>query len=337
MTMMKRLMTLMALMTLTACDHAERADQRKERSDGLYRSAMDDYRAGRLDAALKGFEKTIRRDPANASARFQLACLLQESRHDYVNAYFGYREYLSQAPDSDKAQVARDRLALCEKELAKSLATKHGLLGKNGMADELAVLQRELKSAQKRVATAEKEVEALRNRVSSLSAERERLLAVVKGVGAADAPAAVAGKPAVREVKDLLEEEDESTDRAGRAADIAALKSEEKDELSARPSVDVSALRKEEKDELSAGASILPVQTADDVARRKLQDAAKEKKKPAEPPRPATYVVQEGDTLYAVAKRFYGRLSAWREIRDANKAIISADNRLRAGETIKLP
>ena len=335
--MMKRLMALMALMTLTACDYAERADQRKERSDGLYRSAMDDYRAGRLDAALKGFEKTIRRDPANASARFQLACLLQESRRDYVNAYFGYREYLTQAPDSDKAQVARDRLALCEKELAKSLATKHGLLGKNGMADELAALQRDLKAAQKRAATAEKEVEALRNRVASLSAERERLLAVVKGVGTTDATAAVSAKPSVREVKDLLEEEDESTDRAGRAADIAALKSEEKDELSARPTVDVSALKNEEKDELSAGLSILPVQTADDVAQRKLKDEDKDKRKPVEASRPATYVVQEGDTLYAIAKRFYGRLSAWKEIRDANKAIISADNRLRAGDTIKLP
>ena len=314
---MKRLMALMTLMTLTACDYAERADQRRERSDGLYRSAMEDYRAGRIDAALKGLEKAVRRNPANASARFQLACLLQESRRDYANAYFGYREYLMQSPDSDKAQAARDRLALCEKELAKSLATKHGLLGNGGMADELAALQRDLKAAQTRVSTAEKESEALRARVSSLAAERERLLAVVKGVGAADASAEAVGKPSVREAKDLLEEEDESADRIKVSADVASLKAEEEKEL-------------------SAGSSLLPARAAEDVARRDATAAAGEKK-PTEPVRPSTYVVQEGDTLYAIAKRFYGRLSAWKEIRDANKAVISADNRLRAGDAIKLP
>jgi len=52
---------------------------------------------------------------------------------------------------------------------------------------------------------------------------------------------------------------------------------------------------------------------------------------------PETYVVQEGDTLYGIAKRFYGRLSAWRRIRDANKTMISTDGRVRVGDTLKLP
>ena len=62
-----------------------------------------------------------------------------------------------------------------------------------------------------------------------------------------------------------------------------------------------------------------------------------EKEKPALPERPKTYVVQEGDTLYGVAKRFYGTITVWKRIRDANKALISTDNRLRAGDTIVLP
>ena len=57
----------------------------------------------------------------------------------------------------------------------------------------------------------------------------------------------------------------------------------------------------------------------------------------AAPKRPQTYVVQEGDTLYRIAVRFYGRLSAWKAIRDANKATISNDGRVRAGDTITLP
>ena len=53
--------------------------------------------------------------------------------------------------------------------------------------------------------------------------------------------------------------------------------------------------------------------------------------------RPETYVVQEGDTLYRIAVRFYGKMSAWTEIRDANKAIISTDGRIRVGQKLVLP
>ena len=194
----------------------------------------------------------------------------------------------------------------------------------------------ELKSVTRRAEVAEKELASLRGRMTSLSDERDRLVKIVKGQGLTDGESLSASRPSVREAKDLLEEEDESADRIKVSADVASLKSEERNELSAAPSVDVAALRSEEKDELSAGPSILPARAAGDVARRDAQAAAGEKK-PSGPVRPETYVVQEGDTLYAIAKRFYGRLSAWKEIRDANKAVISADNRLRAGDTIKLP
>ena len=87
---MKRLMALMALMTLTACDYAVRNDLRNEREDRVYREAMDDYRAGRMDAAIAGLEKAVRNDPSNASARFQLACLQQDLKKDFLSAYCGY-------------------------------------------------------------------------------------------------------------------------------------------------------------------------------------------------------------------------------------------------------
>ena len=52
---------------------------------------------------------------------------------------------------------------------------------------------------------------------------------------------------------------------------------------------------------------------------------------------PDTYVVQEGDTLYKIALRFYGRTSAWKMIREANKESITTDGRVRTGQTLKLP
>ena len=68
--------------------------------------------------------------------------------------------------------------------------------------------------------------------------------------------------------------------------------------------------------------------------------AAHRSAKPDEPShekRPEFYVVQEGDTLYRIAVRFYGKMSAWTKIRDANKATVTTDGRIRAGQRLVLP
>ena len=295
---MKRLMALMALTTLTACDYAARNDLRNEREDGVYREAMDDYRAGRMDAAVKGFEKAVRNDPSNASARFQLACLHQDLKKDFLSAYCGYREYLFQHPESDRAKLARDRLAVCEKEMAKSLAEKYALGDASAAERELAALRAELKTYKDRVTAAEKNLGISQERVRALAAEKDRLVASIKG------------------------------------DDVAAAEGLEKDEL--------AAILKEkdlldEEDETSTGSSLIPVRDAKASAQPEKKPVAEEKAPPKMPDRPKTYVVEEGDTLYGVSKRFYGSIQYWKQIREANKALISSDNRLRAGDTLVLP
>ena len=298
---MKRLMALMALMaltTLTACDYAARNDLRSEREDGIYREAMDDYRAGRMDAAVKGFEKAVRNDPSNASARFQLACLHQDLKKDYLSAYCGYREYLFQHPESDRAKLARDRLSVCEKEMAKSLAEKYALGDASAAERELAALRAELKTYKDRVTAAEKNLGISQERVRALSAEKDRLVASIKGD--ADASKDDIGKDELADIlkeKNLLDEEDET----------------------------------------STGSSLIPVRDAKVPVQPEKKPAAEEKSSPKVPDHPKTYVVEDGDTLYGVSKRFYGSIQYWKQIREANKALISSDNRLRAGDTIVLP
>lgn len=315
---MRKMMALMALTILTACDSDSRADLRAEQSDRLYKAAMEDYRSGRMDAAVKGFEKLLAKDPANASARFQFACLLQDVRHDFGGAYCAYREYLLQRPESDKVKLAKDRMAMCEKELAKELADRYGLAGSDAAADELDAVRQQLKAAKARVAASEKNLAESLRRIRALSEEKDRLQDVIKGFGnGADATAA---GPSVKEVRELLEEDEESAPLAAPAGEFASL-------------------IKDEKDEESSRSSLLPKQSQAEPSEKaeKKDGSDSEKAKPALPERPKTYVVQEGDTLYGVAKRFYGTITVWKRIRDANKALISTDNRLRAGDTIVLP
>ena len=333
--MMRKLTALMALTILTACDYAERAEFRAERADKLYQAAMNDYRAGRLDAAVDGFEKAVAKNPANASARFQLACVLQDAKHDYLNAFCGYREYVLQHPESDKAKLARDRMAICEKEVAKTLAVKYGLSGSEKLLQELEKVRRELKAAETRAAATEKDLGLARGRIEALGAERTRLLAIVKGEGAAP-DTVVTAAPSRKEAKDLLEETDGTAAAPSRKEAKDLLDESDEDSDRSQMTGELAALKNEEKGEVESGASLLPAHTAEDVAKR---DAARAKKPaaPSAPSHPDTYVVQEGDTLYRIAKKFYGRLSAWKAIRDANRAILPADNRLRAGDTLKLP
>ena len=316
---MKRLMALMALTTLMACDRSTRNDLRQERDDRLCRAAMDDYRAGRMEAAIAGFEKAIRNDPANASARFQLACLLQDVRRDFAGAYCSYREYLMQHPESDRARLAKDRLTDCEKGLANELAKKYGLNSAERLAKELDALRAELKTARDRIAADERNLGISQGRVRALSAERDRLVKAVKGVGGGDAPETFA-RPTVVQEKDLLEESDED---ANASEDVSS---------------EAARLMREEQDDLTAGSSLLPVQKP--VQHPVAQPApTAAKTPPKEADRPSSYVVQRGDSLSSIARRFYGSASraTLMRIRNANKERISMDLRINVGDTLVLP
>ena len=314
---MKRAMALMALTILTACDYAARKDIRSERDDRLYRAAMDDYRAGRMDAAVAGFEKAVQSDPSNASARFQLACLQQDLKKDFLSAYCGYREYLLQHPESDRARLAKDRMMICEKEMASALATKYGLnvaaAGEKRLAGALA----EIKTLKDRVAAAEKNLSSSQERVRTLSAERERLLGAVKGLGEGGGSSDF---QAVLKEKASLEKEGETESGVPQAV-----------------LTEKRLLEEDEGDEVSTGSSLIPVRKPEDLVKREATPPAEKKAEEKGPTHPKTYVVEDGDTLFGIAKKFYGSIQPWKMIRDANKALISSDNRLKAGDTIVLP
>ena len=55
------------------------------------------------------------------------------------------------------------------------------------------------------------------------------------------------------------------------------------------------------------------------------------------PSRAETYTVQAGDTLSKISKRFYGSPNAYMKIFDANRDQLSDPDKIRAGQTLKIP
>jgi len=56
-----------------------------------------------------------------------------------------------------------------------------------------------------------------------------------------------------------------------------------------------------------------------------------------EAPAEQTYTVQEGDSLWAIAERFFGDGNSWTRIQEANSDQISDPNAIQPGQTLRIP
>ena len=58
---------------------------------------------------------------------------------------------------------------------------------------------------------------------------------------------------------------------------------------------------------------------------------------PASPSEAKTYTVKKGDSLWKIAKQFYGNGNAWTRIHEANKDIIRDPDLIQPGWTLRIP
>ena len=209
-------------------------------------------------------------------------------------------------------------LKSCEAELKlaeKTFGRKKALVEKNSLES----LRADYKESEQRCQKLSGELKAALARVSDLTREAARLKEALKGIGDEEASQA---KADVSDAKAVLEDDRESVrpDETLDILDAKALLDANEDENSS-PVIKQAADAKAKRDAAAEAAKNRP-KTPEEILREK---------------RPSHYVVQEGDTLYKIAMRFYGRSSVWSRIRDANKAVISTDGRGRAGQKLVLP
>jgi tetratricopeptide (TPR) repeat protein len=71
--------------------------------------------------AIDAFEKALEANPQNGSAHFELG-LLYEKEADYSAAIYHFERFLRMRPDSDYAQVVKERINADKMELSKTAA-----------------------------------------------------------------------------------------------------------------------------------------------------------------------------------------------------------------------
>jgi LysM repeat protein len=74
-----------------------------------------------FDGAIEAFEKALEVNPHSASAHFELAVIYDEHKADYAAALYHYEKARRLRPNAYPADIARDRVEVCKRELAKTV------------------------------------------------------------------------------------------------------------------------------------------------------------------------------------------------------------------------
>ena len=323
-----------ALAFSLGCRQAEMSvSDRVDRASRHYAAAMAELQAGRIDSAIKGFQDVVHAEPGNGNAHFQLAALLEDVKKDYLGAMIHYRLYCLIRPESEKAAVALDRIKGCETRYAVDAMTKAGVESK--ISAELEALRAEHRQCGKKLAKVSDDLAMANRKIASLEKTVEmkaKMLEKAKGI-ADDTGVATAPKKSLRPTDAQLLDDDDDGGRRISSSEIKSLRAMlDEDERTAKPPTLASAPSQDDSDvqqpKTKAEASR---NTVDNPFQKK--DDRKEQKRSI----PETYTVEEGDTLMRISAKFYGTNRKWRDIRDANRAIISPDGRVRVGQVIRLP
>ena len=331
-------------------------------NSSLRRNAMEDYQAGRYDAAFAGFEHVLKNDPKDYLAHFQLAVLMQHERKDYLGALVHYRLYLDMRPEDDKTTQASERMEICKNMLlaanarnaagasaskpAPSEVDKKQAAENARLSAEVARLQKENKNLRYLLSSLG---ETGKGRTAALSAEAKKILAEL-GESNTEEPRR---RSVIPTDKELLEDDGEDGPVVSSPAVKDLISKVQRDEATgpARP----PAIQKPAvpADELAGPAQPPPIKKPPLIVEHSSEPDPKPvpggvqsgglnglmggSKKPSGPARPDTYKVQPGDKLIDIARRFYGKPDKWRDIQKANAASIPTTGALKAGQIIKLP
>lgn len=85
--------------------------------EGSSRLGSRDY-----EGAMQSFQRALQTNPNNAAAHLQLGVLYDEWKNDNASAIYHFQKHLEARPDSSMAEVVKEKIVGCTRELAQKVA-----------------------------------------------------------------------------------------------------------------------------------------------------------------------------------------------------------------------
>lgn len=265
----------------------------------MFLRAKEKFELRDYEGAIALYEDVVRENPNMAKAHLELGLIHDDKLGDYISAIYHYRRYLKLRPDSDKARIVRQWITRAE--LAFAAQQPNSPLQN---ADELARLQKDninLKAQIEESHRMQREMEA------------QLKAALAQPVAAAPQP----GPPAVV---------------AERPAPMAQQQPQPAPQPAPRPVPPVVERPAPRVAGAPPAERPTPVTPAIPVAVPVVSPA------PAQEPA-RMHVVQEGETLWRIASRYYpgDAQRGVERIQEANRGTVADVNKLRAGQQLRIP
>ena len=92
-----------------------------EQKESNFQSGKNRVQDRDYDGAIEAFEKALEVNPHSASAHFELAVIYDQQKADFATALYHYEKARRLRPAAYPAEIAKDRIEVCKRELAKSV------------------------------------------------------------------------------------------------------------------------------------------------------------------------------------------------------------------------
>lgn len=297
------LFALAALLLVAGCERSDVSPFTIEGDEPGYRRGKDLIKQGRNQEALSEFQKVIDKRGLNnaAESHLEVGLLYQYHIKDPISAIYHYRKYRELKPNSQQADLVRQRIDAATRDFARSLLVQTDSLDKLDSDDLAKRLQRENDKLKADLAAARA------NRPVPAAAEEET-------PAAEPAPVAASARGAYAITND--------TSPVVRAA--VDTEPEPTPEPVAQPRPPVA---QPVRPTASATATRPPATTTRPTTTTTRPTTGSYRR----------HTISKGDTLYSLAQKYYGNRSRWRDIYAANRDVMKSEGDLRIGMEVKIP
>ncbi len=322
----RRLFLLLPLLILISCEKEDARLEAEDDRNPFFKEAQEAIHDRDFEKAVKSYETALRKNPKVIAAHYEIGMLYSERLGDPIKTIYHLQRFLDERPNTDKAEMAKERLDNAKITFAATLPNspvQNAELFAKIQSDNIA-LKKEREELYKKITEMEQAVTTSKEEQSKTIAllEEEK----VKGAKALEEAALKATQSAAAMIAPVIPTETNTGALTDKASPIAVLPSTT---LGTTPaSAQAQAILNQ------GGTSPIP----------NVGKASSPVTSPATLPASTattahSYAIQKGDTLWKISKKHYPKdvVNGIERIKNANLETLPEGKPLKIGTVISIP